>query len=128
MRKLILFSFILMLASCQESLEDRCDREAREFTKKNCPVVLDKDMTLDSMTFSKATTTIYYYYTVDGLLNDALMEKKTDARQKLLDVLRNTTSLKNYKDADYNFAYIYRSAKNKGEKVAEYTFTPKEYK
>lgn len=127
MRKLIFFSLILTFVSCQESLEERCDREAREFTKKNCPVVLDKDMTLDSMTFDKATTTIHYYYTVGGQVDDAQALKRVNARKTLLDALRNTTSIKNYKEAGYNFNYIYWSKSKKGKKVADYTFTKKEY-
>lgn len=37
MRKIILFSFVIAFVSCQESLEERCAREAQEFTKKKLP-------------------------------------------------------------------------------------------
>lgn len=127
MRKIILFSFIIALVSCQESLEDRCNREAQEFTKKNCPVKIDKNMTVDSMTFEKATTTLHYYYTVSGQLDDAQKLEKVNARKTLLDALRNTTSIKNYKKAGYNFRYTLWSASHKGKKVADYTYTSKEY-
>ena len=127
MQKIILAFLLLCLVSCQESLEDRCDREAREFTKKNCPITLNEEVTLDSMTFSKSTLTLNYYYTVSGTLDDAEALEKADARKMLLKELRNTTSIKNYKDAGYKFSYIYWSASKKGKKVANYTFTSKEY-
>ena len=127
MQKIILAFLLLCLVSCQESLEDRCDREAREFTKKNCPVALNEEMTLDSMSFNKNTLTLYYYYTVSGTLDDAEVLEQVDARGTLLKELRNTTSIKNYKDAGYKFSYVYWSASKKGKKVADYTFTQKEY-
>ena len=37
----------MLLTSCQESLEDRCAREAKEFTEKNCPRAVDKEIVLD---------------------------------------------------------------------------------
>lgn len=127
MRKIIFISLLFSLVSCQESLEDRCAREAKEYTRKNCPVTFDKDMALDSMTFDKSTTTLNYYYTVGGNLDDKEALKKVNARKILLDQLRNTTSIKNYKEAGYSFKYIYWSKSKKGTKVAEYTFTKKEY-
>ena len=127
MQKIILAFLLLCLVSCQESLEDRCDREAREFTKKNCPVALNEEMTLDSMSFNKNTLTLNYYYTVNGTLDDAEALEKADARKMLLKELRNTTSIKNYKDAGYKFSYTYWSASKKGKTVASYTFTQKDY-
>lgn len=128
MRKIISTLCLFSLISCQESLESRCEREAREYTQKNCPVALDEDMTLDSMSFNKSTLTMHYYYTVGGKLDDRETLVKADARKALLDQLRNTTSIKNYKEAGYKFAYTYWSASKKGTKVIEYTFTEKDYK
>ena len=33
----ILAAICTLLAGCRESLEDRCAREAKEYTEKNCP-------------------------------------------------------------------------------------------
>lgn len=127
MRKIILFSFIIAFVSCQESLKNRCAREAQEFTKKNCPVKVNESMTIDSMTFDKTTTTLHYYYTVSGEFDNGQTLKDNKVRQSLLDALRNTTAIKNYKEAGYNFAYTYWSASHKGQKVADFTFTKKDY-
>ena len=68
MKKLcIIASFALFLMACQESLEDRCAREAQEFTRKNCPSKLDKNINIDSLTFERATHTLHYYYTLTGI-------------------------------------------------------------
>ncbi len=34
---LLLMTALLMLTACQESKRERFEREAREFTQKNCP-------------------------------------------------------------------------------------------
>lgn len=127
MRKIILFSFVIAFVSCQESLEERCARETQEFTKKNCPVKANESVTIDSMTFDKTTTTLHYYYTVSGKIDNEQALYKSDIRKSILNDLRNTTSIKNYKEAGYNFAYTYWSASRKGQKLVELTFTKKDY-
>ena len=63
-KTVVLFMSIMLFVACQESLEDRCAREAKEFTEKNCPRAVDKEIVLDSMAFEKATHTISYLYTL----------------------------------------------------------------
>ena len=46
---------MLLLTACQESLEDRCEREAKEYTKKHCPALIAENIVMDEMTFEKAT-------------------------------------------------------------------------
>ena len=58
----ILAIIAYMSTACQESLEDRCARESKEYTKKNCPVKIDNNTTLDSLTFERETHTLHYYY------------------------------------------------------------------
>lgn len=127
MHKIILASLLFSLISCQESLDDRCEREAREYTKKKCPTTLAENIVLDSMVFHKGTHTLQYYYTIGGPLDDKTLIKGTEIRKTLLEQLRNTVSLKSYKEAGYSFAYTYWSASKRGEKLAEYTFTQKDY-
>ena len=52
MKKIIVFATLaLFMVSCQESLEDRCAREAKEYTDKNCPAKMDTNIIMDSLTF-----------------------------------------------------------------------------
>ena len=118
----------MLLISCQESLEDRCAREAKEFTEKNCPRAVDKEIVLDSMTFEKATHTISYLYTLNGTLDDPQRIDSTHFRELLLMEVKNSTNLKLYKDEGYAFRYAYYSQKNNGTKFFEATFRESDYR
>ena len=41
---------------------------------------------------------------------------------------KDSPALRAYKNADFNFSYIYQSTKNKGKRLLSVTITPKEYK
>lgn len=120
---LLLAAFFFV--SCQESLEDRCARELKQYTKKNCPAPVDEFTTQDSVTYEADTRTIHYYYTLSGLADDK--SKLGNARQILIDQLQNTTDLKAYKDKGFNFAYTYRS-KSTGDILIEHRLTKEDYK
>ena len=61
MKKLFLFTVMtLLLTGCQETLEERGAREARDYTEKHCPAPVARDVTMDSMTFDKSTNTFSY--------------------------------------------------------------------
>jgi hypothetical protein len=79
------------------------------------------------MTFDKSRVVMTYYYTVSGILDDAEALREHDARGLLLKELKNTASLKLYKDAGYSFRYVYHSSKEKGTRVLDATFRKKDY-
>ena len=59
------FIFLSFVIACQESLEDRCAREAKEFTSaKNCPSKIEKNINIDSLTFERETRIGYYIITI----------------------------------------------------------------
>ena len=118
---------VLLLSACQESLEERCEREAREYTEKKCPALIVKNVTIDSMAFDKSTHTMTYYYTLDGVLDDAKALKEHNLRGMLHKELKNSTQTQLYKEAGYNFHYVYFSTKNNGTKLFEATFHKKDY-
>ena len=127
MKKLLLFATLLLLTACQETLEDRCARECKEYTQKKCPVLVTNGVTLDSMTFDKSQLLMTYYYTVSGILDDAEALRENNASSLLLKELKNTAALKLYKDAGYSFRYVYHSSKEKGTRVLDATFRKKDY-
>ena len=109
--KKILFIMLSILAmvGCQESMEDRAEREAKEYTKKYCPrVVIEQVMTLDSLTFDKAHTTFNNYYTVMGVADDRknIEEKKDDIRMSFIKELHDDTRQRTFKDLGYSYRYI----------------------
>ncbi|MCI6161774.1 MAG: hypothetical protein PUH24_00610 [Prevotellaceae bacterium] len=117
---------ILLLAACQESLEEKADRECREYTEKYCPAPISEMMVVDSMVFEKNTKTVHYYYSLKGFADSATMNVK-DARLKMLDGVKNSPSLMAYKEAGFNFKYTYHSTKNPGKVVYDFLFTPADY-
>ena len=124
--------FVLMLAnllaaSCQESLEDRCARESKEFNEKKCPTKISDGIMLDSLIFERETHTLHYYYTFSGNADNSEAMEQINPRKLLIDELRNSTSIKTYKDAKYNFHYTYYSASKKN-KLADVLVTEKDYK
>ena len=108
--KKILFIMLSILAmvGCQESMEDRAEREAKEYTKKYCPMVFDQNIILDSLTFDKAHTTFNNYYTVMGVADDRknIEVKKDETRKDLIKKLHDDTSQRIYKDHGYSYRYI----------------------
>jgi ADP-ribose pyrophosphatase YjhB (NUDIX family) len=128
MKKGILFMLtVLILSACQESLEDKCARECVEFTKRKCPSSVAQDMIVDSMTFDRASHTIHYYYKLTGASDRADAYQKDQARNALKDALKNTTQVMTYKEAGYNFRYIYYSEKNPQTIYLDILLTEKDY-
>ena len=123
----ILVVFTCILTACQESLEDRCAREVKEYTSKNCPAKIDNNTTLDSLTFERETHTLHYYYKLTGFADQEGVLEKVDAVDALKKELKNTTSLRVYKENKYRFAYTYHSEKNPGKVMLEVVFTDKDY-
>ena len=129
MNKVIyLFAAAAIFSSCQQSLEDRCAQEAERYTKKNCPTRINEITVIDSLIFERDTHTLHYYYTLTGYADNPEIVSKINAGNVLLDQIKNSTSIKMYKDAGYNFAYTYYSQKNKGTVLFEQIFTEKDYK
>lgn len=120
---------IMLLTGCHESLEERAEREAREYTQKNCPTPIENYQRTDSMVFYKQTLTITYYSSVFDKADDSVVMAKSRKaiHDGLLKSIRQTTALKRFKEADYNFAYVIHSGKNPKVTYLKYKFTKKDY-
>ena len=123
----IIAALTLLFTACQESLEDRCAREAQEYTRKNCPAKMDNNTILDSMTCERSSHTLHYYYKLTGFADQDCIAKKIDAVNVLKKELKNTTGLKLYKDNHYRFAYTFRSEKDPDKILIDVVFTDKDY-
>jgi len=120
---------LISLSSCTESFEERCRREAREYTERQCPRLVDKFICLDSMTYEDAPQGFTYHHTVTGELdNDSLLtpEVLSMFQENLLQSIRNDISLKRCKDRGFTFTYRYTSAST-GELFTEASFGPEDY-
>jgi phosphosulfolactate synthase (CoM biosynthesis protein A) len=128
MKKLCMIaSFALFLTACQESLEDRCAREAKEFTRKNCPSKIEKNINIDSLIFERETHTLHYYYTLTGNADREGVMEEINGLDILKENLKNSTAMKVYKENHYNFTYTYHSEKDPKKVLLEVTLTDKDY-
>ena len=119
--------FLMLLTACQESLEERCAREAKTYTEKNCPAFINKATRIDSLTFDAATHTVSYCYSLIGEADVPGSINEEEARLRLLNEVKNSTNLKAYRDEGYNIRYVYHSGNNPQDVLLEVMFTKKDY-
>ena len=129
MKKLLIIATMaaLVCTSCQESLEDKCAKEAAEFTSKKCPSRIDENTQIDSMTFDKSTHTLAYWYHLTGKADNPEIFKRVNLRKSLIEQIKNSTSMQAYKDAGYSFRDVYRAQKE-NKVYFDATVTKKDYK
>jgi len=134
MKKIPSFSFAAALAAllcgsvmtgCQKSLEDKCAEEAKVYTRKNCPMDLDENQRMDSMTFERNSHTICYYYTFKGIADDTarINERSEDMKEAMVKAYKNDMSMRLYKEKGYKSAYIFHSEKNPQEVLFSLTLS-----
>ena len=130
MKKNILFLLaVLLLGACHESLQDRAEREAKEYTRKNCPTPVNHFQRTDSIVFDRATNTYHYYCSFTDKLDDkdAVGKVRGELYEGLRNGIKESTSLKAYKEAGFNFSYTCRSAKDPRQVLYKETFTEQDY-
>ena len=126
----LLLGALLGFCACHfESFDERCAREAREYTEKQCPRRMDQYTLMDSLTYDGHSRTLNYNYTLEGFLdNDTVMSAQ--ACESFKDVLRknvvNSVDLKPYKEKGISFSYRYYS-KATGKTRLQVRFTPEDY-
>ena len=119
----------VVLASCQESLEERAAREAREVTETKCPMPIGDNMMLDSIVFDIPTLTQSQYFRFTGLNdNDSVVYALRDAKAVLVTELKSTTAYRALMDRGVSFRYVYRSGRNPEKVYLETTLTPEDYR
>ncbi len=129
----ILFVSLVMLLgvmSCKESAAERFEREAKEFTKKNCPQHFNDGVTiLDSIVFEKkgnGVQKMYYSLQLDDEQRDAFNQSLDLVTEGNLKSLRNNVQFAKLKEAGVSFEYIYHDATT-GEKLVSFVYSPTEY-
>ena len=110
----LLFASIVLLPSCQKSLEEKAAQDAKEYTRKYCPTPFINNTRTDSVTFNTGTRVYTYYCTfTDALDNQEIIDLN---RKKLTEILaasvKESTQMKPYIQAGFHFQYICRSASN----------------
>ena len=120
---------IVSMSSCHhDSLEDRAEKLTKDYTERYCPTPVQNMQRTDSITFDRSTHTFNYYYTLSGKADDAkvIAKNKGKLNKELLRQLKDNTSYKVFKEAGFNFHYVFRSQAN-GKVLLESNFTKKLY-
>lgn len=123
---LILVCALTALASCQEPMEERAERDAQNL-QKTCPRKLDKDglQTLERVWFDK-TTRVWnqdFLWNIPDDVNIDLAKMK----ELLLEDLNNQPSYQPYKDHEFKFHYIFRRMTNPTDTLINITLTKEDY-
>lgn len=129
MRKALLITIaVVALCCCQERIEDRAVRDAKEVTQKKCPLPMNSEGTLilERITFDKPTLTWRQDFLLD-VADDVTLEN-FDLRGGLLTELKNTPSYKPYMDAGFNFQYVYCRMSNPKDTLINTVLTPQDYR
>ena len=125
----ILLAMVALLLACQESLENRAARESDEYTRKFCPVKINDNTTLDSLTFDITSHTFTRYFSIvaDSQSIQRAEEKKAYFAEELIKEVKLDTSLKPFKENGYAFRFVYRSANDPSFILYDKTVTKEEY-
>lgn len=108
-RGICLSSLIFFCAAChKETKAERYAREAREATAQ-CPMAIDANTVMDSMTYTPSTHRFTYYYKVNGVADSVLTDNAEMLRQQILDRLLNATDMIPYIQDGVTFRYVYRT-------------------
>lgn len=126
---MFLFAAATLLTACQESLEERAAREARELTEDKCPMPIGNNMMLDSVVFDIPTLTQSQYFRFTGDNdNDSVVFALQDAKSLLVSELKSMPSYKPLMNKGVSFRYVYRSNKNPEKTYLEMTITKEDYR
>lgn len=130
-----LLTILLVLAAlvgCKHrTWDEQVQADVERYNSQECPKQLDELTRIDSMAFHLTPTpTLHYYYTVQGLLDDAAVytEQALDGFRTLtLKHIRTDLEMKNLRQHGVTLIYHYRS-QTTGRELQCLTFTAEEYK
>lgn len=104
-------AMLLSFSSCQESLEDKAEREAKDYTRKYCPTPKQNYSRTDSIVFDKQRKVYTYYVSLyDEMDNQEVIDRNRDQITSMLQQsIRESTSIKNFVEAGFRFEYVCHS-------------------
>lgn len=121
----------IVLVSCQESLEERAAREAKEMTESKCPMPVDNNTVLDSVVFDIPTLTQTQYFRFIGESDDSSRLEEIsgayDLKELLIRELKGQTGYKTLMNRGVNFRYVYRSTRQRDKIYFDFTLTKEDY-
>lgn len=130
MKKALLLLMAITIVACHESIEDRAEREAREYTRRNCPTPTKDYVRTDSIVFHRDTREYIYYCTItDEMDNTEVIDRNRKfIHDRLLQSIRQSTDIIAYKKAGFIIVYECRSDNNPKLILYRDRFEPKDYR
>ncbi len=123
----MLMATALAFCACQESIDQRFAREAKEYTEKKCPIAVDPVTRLDSVTYNILTRTRTEYYTLHGEADDVAIIKGLKLNEVLLQQFKNAPVFKDYRQEGCNYRCVYRSMSRPGTILEDVMLTKEDY-
>ena len=113
----ILIVTAIALYSCQESLEDKAQRQAYEYTRKYCPTPIDNNTRTDSIVFDRNKKVYYYYISFFNQLDDqeVVNENRALFAEMLTQSVKDSPSLRTFLEAGFRFEYVCHSGSKPGK-------------
>lgn len=125
-----LFIVSSVIMSCQESIQERAEREAREFTADQCPTPFNGGYSIDSIVYNPKTNFHTTYLKIDdaGIPEDTIKARlvATNAREKYRVQMMSDEGRRRYIEAGFNFAVVMRSKTNSGKELIRLEYKNKE--
>ena len=107
----------LSLYSCQESLEEKAQRQASDYTRKYCPTPIDNNTRTDSIVFDRDRKVYFYYISFFNQLDnqDVVNDNRTLFAEMLTQSVKDSPSLRTFLEAGFRFEYICYSGSKPGK-------------
>lgn len=112
---LILCSAIFLTTSCQESLQERAQREAREYTERNCPTPPVNNTITDSIVYNPKTNVYTTYLRMVGPFDNEEMLKQgyKDLYDGMKKSIMSDPGQQAYVKGGFDFAFVCVSDKSR---------------
>lgn len=111
---IIFTTALASLTACQESMEDKAERDAKEYNRKYCPTPVINYTRTDSVSFDKKTHVYTYYCSFcNEMDNKEIIDANKQAiKDTMTKSVKESTTMKPYLEAGFHFRYICRSDKS----------------
>lgn len=127
---LLVLTLLTLLSACVgESYEERCYREALQYTERYCPRRVDSCTVMDSMTYDKSERILHHWYLVQRTLdNDSVYtdEFKERFHDVVEDEIRGSVAKREQKERGTTFIHHYVSERT-GKEYFQIIVGPDDY-
>lgn len=122
---IIIITLSFLAIGCKkETIQDRAEKEAYEFTRRYCPTPTINNWSTDSIVYNRNKNVYTYYCKFYGILDDqAIIDENSDKIKDILyKAITESTTMKPYLESGMHFRYVCRSSSRKDVVLFEVLF------